>query len=471
MVRMTQRPAQCRLATGVAARVPAAGPAGRAGPTGSVTRRLVVGRAAAVGEAFGAGSLLAACQTRSIADSAQPAAGPVEIRHVPQNSVKDEEAFRRIAEAFNQRQQKVRVVAEAPGDNSYVKLDTLIAGGMPPDAAWTQGSQWMRYLAQGVLLDLAPIVSKDRSFPADKIFIKAHDEQTKFRGKTYVMPLNTGGFALYFNKDLFDRAGVRYPSDGWTWDDWFRTAEKLTSSSGDQKQWGHTVYSNYKWNVPWMKQIQKEGWDRPMAPAKCQLDDPAIVDAMRRQADMRLRYQYAPMPADGTDFYKGRVAMNISGEWEMWRLRQEGRVKWDVAVLPRNKRAATLLFVQGSMVLNTTRAPDAIWTWLKELTTEDAQRQVIQASSRMPATPELAQKLFLPYAQQEFGAEHPDVFMKQWEYGTTHFSSDLTSRLEKEALDPGMKSVMEGQIGVQDGLAEITRLANEILKSSKLASQ
>ena len=59
--------------------------------------------------------------------------------------------------------------------------------------------------------------------------------------------------------------------------------------------------------------------------------------------------------------------------------------------------------------------------------------------------------------------------LKQWEIGTTRFSSDLTSRLEKEALDPGMKQIMEGQIAVGPGLAETTRLANEILKSSKFA--
>ena len=188
---------------------------------------------------------------------------------------------------------------------------------------------------------------------------------------------------------------------------------------------------------------------------------------MRRQADLRLRFQYAPLPADNASFANGRVAMNINGEWNMWDLRQAGRVRWDMAVLPRNKRAATLLFVQGNMVSSATRHPDQVWEWLKELTSEGAQRHVIESAGRMPITPELAQKLFVPYAKEKYGAEHPEVALKQWEIGTTHFSSDLTSRLEREALDPGMRQIMEGQIAVAPGLAGVTRLATEILKSSK----
>lgn len=443
-----------------------------AGAPGWRTRRGFFGTTARLGAAAGGASATAtaaACRRSPETQRSGQTAATVEVRHIPQNSVKDGEAFQKAADAYNQRQSRIRVITEAPGDNVYVKFDTLIAAATPPDAVWTQASQWPAYVARGALLDLTPIVQRDRSFPADRVYPKVHDDQTKFRGKIYVVPNNTGGFVMYFNKDMFDRAGVPYPKEGWSWDDYFRVAEKLTTGSGDQKQFGATVYSNYKWNVPWTKQINKEGWDRILAPSKCLLDDSEIGDALRRQAELRLRFQYAPLPADNASFANGRVAMNINGEWNMWDLRQAGRVPWDMAVLPRARRAATLLFVQGNIVSAATKHPDQVWEWLKELTSEEAQRYVVESAGRMPITPELAQKLFVPHAREKYGAEHPEVALRQWEIGTTHFSSDLTSRLEKEALDPGMKQIMEGQIAVAPGLAEVTRLGNEILKSSKFA--
>jgi hypothetical protein len=88
----------------------------------------------------------------------------------------------------------------------------------------------------------------------------------------------------------------------------------------------------------------------------------------------------------------------------------------------------------------------------------------------MPVTPEQAQKLWVPLAKASFGVGHPEVFLKQWEFGSSYFNSDLTLRLEQEALDPGFKKVMEGEAAVLDGLAETARLATELLKSSRLAA-
>lgn len=313
-------------------------------------------------------------------------------------------------------------------------------------------------------------MQKDRAFPADKVLLKSYDDQVKYQNKTYVLPMNTAGFVMYFNKEMFSRAGVRTPADGWTWDDWFGAAEKLTTGTGDQKQFGATVYSNYKWNVVWMKQIQKEGWDRNVAPTKSLLDDREIVDAMRRQADMRTRFQYAPLPADNASFAAGRVAMDVNGDWQMPTLKRAGRADWDVAVLPKGKRAATAFFVQGNAAAATTKQPDALWEWLKYITTEEAQRHVVETSGRTPITPELGQKLFVPVAKENFGVGHPEVFLKQWEYGSSYFNSALTARLEREVLDPGFKQVMEGQAPVVDGLAETARLATELLKSSRVLS-
>jgi multiple sugar transport system substrate-binding protein len=392
----------------------------------------------------------------------------VELVHIPQNGATDGEAFDKIVAGWHERQSRIRVAIEAPGNSTYLRLDTLLAAGTPPDANWTQGSRWLEYVVRGAYKDLTSLVQRDRSFAADKIIPKSYDDQVRYQGKSYVVPMNTASYVMYYNKELFRRAGGRAPAEGWTWDDWFAAAERLSTGSGDQRQFGATVYSNFKWNVPWLKQIQKDGWDHNIAPTKSLLDDREIVDAMRIQAEMRTRYKYAPMPADNAAFAGGRVAMDVNGDWVMASLKRAGRDDWDVAVLPKKKRIATAFYVQGNVMGTSAKHPDAVWEWLKYITTDDAQRHVVETSARMPVTPEQAQKLWVPLAKASFGVEHPEVFLKQWEYGSSYFNSDLTVRLEQEALDPGFKKVMEGQASVQDGLVETARLATEILRASRL---
>src|SRR5687768_8906491 len=60
----------------------------------------------------------------------------------------------------------------------------------------------------------------------------------RFGGKTWALPAVTGGINLYYNKQLFDGAGVKYPTDNWTWDDLFDAAKKLTRGEGEDKIYG-----------------------------------------------------------------------------------------------------------------------------------------------------------------------------------------------------------------------------------------
>ena len=55
-------------------------------------------------------------------------------------------------------------------------------------------------------------------------------EPGKWDGKQYLLPKDFSPLAVYYNKKLFDAAGVAYPKDGWTWDEFLDTAQKLTKT-------------------------------------------------------------------------------------------------------------------------------------------------------------------------------------------------------------------------------------------------
>ena len=93
------------------------------------------------------------------------------------------------------------------------------------------------YASQGALVPIQPLVD-DGSIDVD-----AYPESLRsiytFDGTVYGIPRDFDTIALFYNKDLFDKAGVEYPTGDWTWDDLRAAAEKLTIKEGDTAtQWG-----------------------------------------------------------------------------------------------------------------------------------------------------------------------------------------------------------------------------------------
>jgi multiple sugar transport system substrate-binding protein len=91
---------------------------------------------------------------------------------------------------------------------------------------------------QKLVLDLQPFVDADPSFPGD--FYPGVLDTARREGKLYGLPAFAALQLVYYNKDLFDQAGIPYPEPGWTPDDFGQTASLLTSGEGESKIYGYT---------------------------------------------------------------------------------------------------------------------------------------------------------------------------------------------------------------------------------------
>ena len=102
---------------------------------------------------------------------------------------------------------------------------------------------------------------------------------------------------LYYNKDLFDKAGVAYPTENWTWDDLTAAAEKLTvkDASGNVTQYALAMESSSKYDNGSSRTAAHPG--RYVNPSKCMLADPKSVEAITFFADM-MNNGYAMRDAD-----------------------------------------------------------------------------------------------------------------------------------------------------------------------------
>jgi ABC-type glycerol-3-phosphate transport system substrate-binding protein len=192
---------------------------------------------------------------------------------------------------FEQRFPQIRLEF-IPQGNTVEKLTAAFAAGVPPDVIHTPVAQYPRFAAAGMLQPIDPFVARDRSFDKDD-FEPVMWNAFVLDGKTWAIPREGGPTVLYYNKHLFDAAGVPYPTDDWTWDDWRMAALKLTKRSGDEiVQFGMHAPS---WEV-WVWGAGGDILNPEMT--RCVMDSPQAIAGLQEMQDVIWRWRVAPSPAE-----------------------------------------------------------------------------------------------------------------------------------------------------------------------------
>ncbi len=123
---------------------------------------------------------------------------------------------------------KVEYETQAFGDY-FTKLQTVIAAGQAPDAFELNYENFVSFANKGALADLSPLIAGDSGF-STSIYNPTALAAFSQGGKQYGLVESFSNVVLFYNKDLFDKAGVAYPAADWTWKDELAAAEKLTDA-------------------------------------------------------------------------------------------------------------------------------------------------------------------------------------------------------------------------------------------------
>ncbi|GBG07807.1 ABC transporter substrate-binding protein [Paenibacillus agaridevorans] len=142
--------------------------------------------------------------------------------------------------------ENVQLVTNGNSLDFYKKLDLMAASGEPIDVtAFSHVDFVSERAARGVLEPLDEYLAKDGINVDDTYFMTP-----KYQDKVYGLQDTSQLWLVAINKDALDAAGLPVPTWGWTWDDFCDYAKKLTTGSGDSKQYGaffHTwgEYANF----------------------------------------------------------------------------------------------------------------------------------------------------------------------------------------------------------------------------------
>ncbi|RAV20377.1 ABC transporter substrate-binding protein [Paenibacillus contaminans] len=180
---------------------------------------------------------------------------------------------------------------------------------------------------------------------------------SKVNGKTYGLPYRKSNWMLYYNKTLFDQAGVPYPKADMNWNEFRELAKKMTKGEGANKTYGAYVQ---QWPQTWYMQSVQAGAsiiDKDLTPFKQALQ--LRVDMEKDGSIMPWAEQITTSAHYNAAFQKGNVAMNLIGDWHVAQLRQAEDEKkinfdWDVVPVPHpeGSPANTSLATPVSIMIN-----------------------------------------------------------------------------------------------------------------------
>jgi multiple sugar transport system substrate-binding protein len=271
-------------------------------------------------------------------------------------------------------------VEVTPWDQYWTLLEASASGGSLPDVFWMHSNMAQRYGTNGMLMDLTPRIAKSNvadlsKFPKDLVGLYT------FSGKNYAIPKDLDTIALWYNKTMFDAAGIAYPDNTWTWDTLKDTAKKLTSGNqygfachaGEpQSQWGNFIYQNGGYMINDAK--NKSGFDDPKTIAALEY----FVNFVKDGSSPGL----AITGENGAPalFESGTVAMAFFGSWMLSEFKANEYVakNCDLAVLPSGAggKRATLYNGLGWVASANTKQPEEAWKLLEFLSREDTQKKL-----------------------------------------------------------------------------------------------
>lgn len=216
----------------------------------------------------------------------------------------------------------VEVKTEYSGwDGYFDKLTTQLAANTGPDVVQMSYTNVAEYVARNQLVPLDEYIEKgvlDVSNLSESTL-----DMYRMDGKLYAVPAGVSTSLLFYNKDYFDKAGVPYPTEDWTWDDYMEAARKLTmDTDGDGKTdvWGTAYMVNPAGpDITFKKYIYERGgrmWNNDLKSVAFNSEEGlSAVEFIKKPLDEGIMPPLeitASNPQNVDDFQTGKTAMIIN---------------------------------------------------------------------------------------------------------------------------------------------------------------
>lgn len=374
--------------------------------------------------------------------------------------------IRESAAKFNQLYPDIQVelvLADDPAE----KFMVTTAGGAPIDVVELDLSMLWEYH----LLDLRPLIEKDPDFSWDLYFSSAHRGS---EGQIYGIPTILYMTPTYYNKNLFDQAGLATPhelGDGWTWETVLDYAAKLTQDfdgDGRTDQYGtDRIWS--RWDIQ-VAQAGGQPYNSYVYPDRANFSSEEVREGLRYiQTFMQRGYDHEFLADGWTDyfFWLGRSGMSfvdgpgiLAGPYL-----QAAGFEFDIAPQPKGPdNNGGLVIVSESFKINKNSPhTEEAYLWIRFLTSEESLIRLMELTGNIPAMPGL---------KQEYYESAKDYLPPHWEafYDVVTNPASFSSIIH---MDPVQVAAIEndvlfkiwsGEMDVNPATEELDRRLNALFR-------
>jgi len=324
-----------------------------------------------------ASAVLAACGGTSTPDNdnAGEGQGPVPEPSSPttvtfSSWVGTQPAMKKLAENFHKEHPNITIEFQnVTADNSQQKITTQIAGGNPPDAAFVDAGAVATFAGRDAVINLDDYIERSDWVEPDA-YVPAFKDFVTVEGSMYGLPFEGESTSMFYNKDMFEAAGIDGPPT--TWEELEDAAAKLTNP--DKKEYGIEMFASesaYYW-YPFLYQAGGQ---------QLSADGQSVVfnsPEGKKAAEFYVGLvDYAPKQYLNSNSYDGRIAftqgqvgMYMAGNWLAAVLEEDAPEfmgHWATAPLPEGPAGCATTIAGDALVLFETDKNDAAWKWIEYL--------------------------------------------------------------------------------------------------------
>ena len=274
----------------------------------------------------------------------------------------------------------------------WTLLEAGAQGGEMPDVFWMHSNESQRYMSNEIMLDLT-----DKASDSELVDMSKYPEEIKelytYDGKVYGIPKDIDTIALWYNKTMFDEAGVAYPDETWTWDTVVENAKKLTKEDGSQ--YGIAIRNDNNQEAYYNIVYDMGGEIISDDKKTSGYDDPNTIKAMQYIEKL---IQDGSMPSMETMsennpdilLKSGKSAMSFHGSWMVSTFKQEDYIKenCDCAVMPMDADSGRRVSIYNGLGWAAAASGDNTenaWKLIEYLGSEKAQQKQAELGITMSA--------------------------------------------------------------------------------------
>ncbi|MCL4514269.1 MAG: ABC transporter substrate-binding protein [Firmicutes bacterium] len=343
------------------------------------------------------------------------------------------------------------------------KLKTMLASGTAPDVFYVDMSEAPGLMTRGLLSPLDKLMPSTKTKPED--FLSTLLEAFTYQGKIYGIPKDFNTLGLFYNKEMFDAAGVPYPTPDWTWEDLRAAAKKLTRDTDDpaKAQYGICLPIDAARWLPFL--YQNGGAVLNAAGTKSLLDSEATVKALDFYTGFQLKEKTGVRNTDvgagwgGDAFGKGKTAMVLEGGWLIPYLTQSfPNIKYGVVELPKGpKGRGNLYFTVAYAISGKSKNPEAAWKLIEHLTGAENQQKVLHSGFALPTRKALENDRYFQENPNIAAIFQGYAYARPFQYG-------VNSGRVLDELGKMLERVFLGKATPRESVSEAGKKIEELLK-------